>query len=222
MPGDRPRRRATEKGDELPSSHRCPMPSSIPYHIVEQEPRCTSQQIRWVDDRFGSCCVKTRDSDRINDVPSRSIAPNAARVLQQRMSVAPRKRQLATKVRRVVKGQERTSRLRFLASGSTPNRTKSWIGTALMRRTDWDDSRFSHEIGRRYRQFPDQAPVAKSIATLPLSDCATSRSNTTWPKPVRWRRHSWPAAFNPGYEKLARFRAVIFKRPRNRNPSNRN
>ena len=34
-----------------------------------------------------------------------SIAPNAARVLQQRMSVAPRKRQLATKVRRVVKGQ---------------------------------------------------------------------------------------------------------------------
>ena len=40
-----------------------------------------------------------------------SIAPNAARVLQQRMSVAPRKRQLATKVRRVVKGQEETHAL---------------------------------------------------------------------------------------------------------------
>jgi hypothetical protein len=38
-----------------------------------------------------------------------SIAPNAARVLQQRMSVAPRKRQLATKVRRVVKGQQETN-----------------------------------------------------------------------------------------------------------------
>jgi hypothetical protein len=37
-----------------------------------------------------------------------SIAPNAARVLQQRMSVAPRKRQLATKVRRVVKGHKQT------------------------------------------------------------------------------------------------------------------
>src|SRR6202040_557877 len=34
-----------------------------------------------------------------------SIAPNAARVLQQRMSVAARKRLLATKVRCVVKGQ---------------------------------------------------------------------------------------------------------------------
>jgi hypothetical protein len=40
-----------------------------------------------------------------------SIAPNAARVLQQRMSVAPRKRQLATKVRRVVKGQQQTHAL---------------------------------------------------------------------------------------------------------------
>jgi hypothetical protein len=39
------------------------------------------------------------------ETPEYSIAPNAARVLQQRMSVAPRKRQLATKVRRVVKGQ---------------------------------------------------------------------------------------------------------------------
>ena len=38
-----------------------------------------------------------------------SIASNAARVLQQRMSVAPRKRQLATKVRRVVKGHKATS-----------------------------------------------------------------------------------------------------------------
>ena len=45
------------------------------------------------DDRFGS------------------IAPNAARVLQQRMSVAARKRQLATKVRCVVKGQDRTHAL---------------------------------------------------------------------------------------------------------------
>jgi hypothetical protein len=34
-----------------------------------------------------------------------SIAPNAARVLQRRMSVAARKRQLATKMRHVVKGQ---------------------------------------------------------------------------------------------------------------------
>jgi hypothetical protein len=41
-----------------------------------------------------------------------SIAPNAARVLQQRMSVAPRKRQLATKVRRVVKGHKPTSLIR--------------------------------------------------------------------------------------------------------------
>ena len=38
-----------------------------------------------------------------------SIAPNAARVLQQRMSVAARKRLLATKVRCVVKGQYVTS-----------------------------------------------------------------------------------------------------------------
>jgi hypothetical protein len=37
-----------------------------------------------------------------------SIAPDVVRVLQPRMSVAPRKRQLATKVRRVVKGQEET------------------------------------------------------------------------------------------------------------------
>jgi hypothetical protein len=37
-----------------------------------------------------------------------SIAPNAARVLQRRMSVAPRKRQLATKMRHVVKGHEPT------------------------------------------------------------------------------------------------------------------
>jgi hypothetical protein len=44
------------------------------------------------------------------DVAVGSIAPNAARVLQQQMSVAPRKRQLATKVRRVVKGQSATSR----------------------------------------------------------------------------------------------------------------
>ena len=41
-------------------------------------------------------------------IPTLPIAPNAARVLQQRMSVAPRKRQLATKVRRVVKGQTAT------------------------------------------------------------------------------------------------------------------
>jgi hypothetical protein len=34
-------------------------------------------------------------------------------VLQQRMSVAPRKRQLATKVRRVVKGQQRKSSALF-------------------------------------------------------------------------------------------------------------
>ena len=46
---------------------------------------------------------------RGGEIPPRdsTIAPNAARVLQQRMSVAPRKRQLATKVRRVVKGQLR-------------------------------------------------------------------------------------------------------------------
>jgi hypothetical protein len=37
-------------------------------------------------------------------------------VLQQRMSVAPRKRQLATKVRRVVKGQFQTYQLRRVAA----------------------------------------------------------------------------------------------------------
>ena len=42
-------------------------------------------------------------------VSSGSIAPNTARVLQERMSVAPRERQLATKVRRVVKGQQETN-----------------------------------------------------------------------------------------------------------------
>jgi hypothetical protein len=41
-----------------------------------------------------------------------SIAADAVRVLQQRMSVAPQKRQLATKVRRVVKGQFQTLALR--------------------------------------------------------------------------------------------------------------
>jgi hypothetical protein len=46
-----------------------------------------------------------------SDDRSGSIAPNAARVLQQRMSVAPRKRQLATKVRRVVKGHKETHAL---------------------------------------------------------------------------------------------------------------
>ena len=40
-----------------------------------------------------------------------SIAPDVARVLQPRMSVAPRKRQLATKVRRVVKGPGRVKTL---------------------------------------------------------------------------------------------------------------
>src|SRR4029077_9136616 len=38
-----------------------------------------------------------------------SSAPNAARVLQRRMSVALRKRQLATKTRHVVKSQTQTS-----------------------------------------------------------------------------------------------------------------
>jgi hypothetical protein len=46
------------------------------------------------------------------DFRNGSIAPNAARVLQQRMSVAARKRQLATKVRRVVKGHKETTRLK--------------------------------------------------------------------------------------------------------------
>ena len=51
--------------------------------------------------------LETAGSNRA-DVRIGSIAPNAAGVLQQRMSVAPRKRQLATKVRRVVKGQQRS------------------------------------------------------------------------------------------------------------------
>src|ERR1700738_3755409 len=98
MPGDRPCRRATEKGDELPSSHRCPMPSSIPYHIVEQEPRCTSQQIRWVDDRFGS------------------FSTEAANSPAQPTSASPRKRPSADKPRCVVKGQFQTYELRRVAA----------------------------------------------------------------------------------------------------------
>jgi hypothetical protein len=47
----------------------------------------------------------------VADVRVGSIAPNAARVLQQRMSVAARKRQLATKVRCVVKGHFQTHAL---------------------------------------------------------------------------------------------------------------
>src|SRR5580704_804629 len=118
---------------------------------------------------------------------------------------------------------ERTSRLRFLASGSTPNRTKRWIGTALMRRTVWDDSRFSHEIGRRYRQFPDQALGCEINRNTAIERLRNEPLEHNVAKAcARWRGHSWPAAFNPVYEKLARFRAVIFKRPRNRNPSSRN
>ena len=43
--------------------------------------------------------------DNLSEDRFGSIAPNAARVLQRRMSVAARKRQLATKMRHVVKGQ---------------------------------------------------------------------------------------------------------------------
>jgi hypothetical protein len=49
------------------------------------------------------------DLQQPRHIPTLPIAPNAARVLQQQMSVAPRKRQLATKVPRVVKGQSRTN-----------------------------------------------------------------------------------------------------------------
>ena len=57
--------------------------------------------------------ARTRDRTILQDAhgamsPSGSIAPNTARVLRRRMSVAPRKRQLATKVRRVVKGHFET------------------------------------------------------------------------------------------------------------------
>jgi hypothetical protein len=44
----------------------------------------------------------------VADVWLGSIAADAVRVLQRRMSVAPRKRQLANKLRHVVKGQKRS------------------------------------------------------------------------------------------------------------------
>jgi len=52
-----------------------------------------------------------------------SIAPNAARVLHQRMSVGARKRQLATKVRRVVKGQQGTFETAVQGRGGKGTRT---------------------------------------------------------------------------------------------------
>jgi hypothetical protein len=50
------------------------------------------------------------------------IAAGAVRVLQRRMSGAPQKRQLATKIRHVVKGQHRKSQahlIHLVSSGSS-------------------------------------------------------------------------------------------------------
>ena len=68
-------------------------------------------------DSRGSCTVLGAPGGEIPPGDS-SIAPNAARVLQQRMSVAARKRQLATKVRCVVKGHKETFALQQRASYS--------------------------------------------------------------------------------------------------------
>ena len=49
--------------------------------------------------------IQKRKTNPLHHSHLRSIAPNTARVLRRRMSVAPRKRQSATKMRPVVKGQ---------------------------------------------------------------------------------------------------------------------
>jgi hypothetical protein len=55
------------------------------------------------------------------------IAAGAVRVLQRRMSGAPQKRQLATKIRHVVKGQHRKSQshlIHLVSSGGGSNAAK--------------------------------------------------------------------------------------------------
>jgi hypothetical protein len=61
---------------------------------------------------------KLKNAIALFEVCFGSIAPNTARVLRRRMSVAPRKRQSAAKMRPVVKGQSQTSANRPITSSA--------------------------------------------------------------------------------------------------------
>ena len=64
--------------------------------------------------RLRTACCDAHSTSEMGHI----FAPNTARVLQRRMSVAPRKRQSATKMRPVVKGQQATSACHSITSSA--------------------------------------------------------------------------------------------------------